>query len=130
MLSGVCIGTNDLEAAGRFYDGVLATIGMTRTLTVPRELGYAGADGKVTLFVLLPYDRQRATHGNGTQVMFYAANKAAVDAFHAKALELGGADEGAPGPRAYHPEYYGAYVRDLDGNKLNISVDPRTRKTA
>lgn len=123
MLSGVCIGTNDLEAAGRFYDGLLETIDMTRTLTVPRELGYAGPDGKVTLFVLLPYDEQPATHGNGTQVMFYAKDRAAVDAFHAKALELGGRDEGAPGPRSYHPDYYGAYVRDPDGNKLNVSVD-------
>lgn len=128
MLSGVCIGTNDLDAAGQFYDALLTTIGMSRALTVPRELGYAGADGKITLFVLLPYDRNPATHGNGTQVMFYAANKAEVDAFHAKALALGGSDEGAPGPRDYHPEYYGAYVRDLDGNKLNISVDPSTRK--
>lgn len=122
MLSGVCIGTNDIESAATFYDAVLETIGMTCVLSEPAERGYAGADGRITLFVLTPYNEQPATFGNGTQVMFYAADKAAVRAFHATALKYGGQDEGPPGPRAYHPDYYGAYVRDLDGNKLNISI--------
>ena len=56
MLSGVCIGTNDLEAAGPFYDKVMATIGMTRTVNEPNEIGYAGSDGKTTFFVLTPYN--------------------------------------------------------------------------
>lgn len=122
MLSGICIGTNDLPAAAAFYDAVLATIAMTCALDEPRERGYAGADGRITLFVLAPFDGQPATHGNGTQTMFYAPDAAAVRAFHAAALRLGGTDEGAPGPRAYHRDYYGAYVRDLDGNKLNVSI--------
>ncbi|MEM7643823.1 MAG: VOC family protein [Pseudomonadota bacterium] len=122
MLSGICIGANDLEAAAAFYDAVLATIGMTCILVEPDELAYAGTDGRLTFFVVRPYDGGPATFGNGTQVMFYAPDAGAVRAFHATALRLGGSDEGVPGPRAYHPRYYGAYVRDLDGNKLNVSV--------
>ena len=122
MLSGVCLGTNDLAAAAAFYDAVLATVGMRCTLDEPRERGYAGADGRTTVFLLFPWDGRRATAGNGTQAMFYAPDAAAVRAFHDAALRHGGTDEGAPGPRGYHPDYYGAYVRDPDGNKLNVSV--------
>ncbi|MCV0423930.1 MAG: VOC family protein [Roseibium sp.] len=122
MLSGVCVGTNDIEAGAAFYDEVLASIGMRCVFAKPHERGYAGADGRISLFVVVPFNEQPATYGNGTQVMFYAPDKAGVDAFHAAALRCGGTDEGAPGPRHYHPDYYGAYVRDLDGNKLNVSV--------
>ncbi len=122
MLSGVCIGTNDLAASGAFYDQVLATIGMTCIVSDEQERGYAGKDGKVTFFLILPFNKQRATFGNGTQVMFSAPDPESVRAFHAAVLKCGGRDEGLPGPRDYHPDYYGAYARDLDGNKLNISV--------
>lgn len=123
MLSGVCIGTNDISAASAFYDAVLATIGMSRLLSEPTEIGYAGSDGRIRLFVILPYNEKKATFGNGSQVMFYAPDTNAVREFHSVALKCGGSDEGLPGPRSYHPDYYGAYVRDLDGNKLNVSVN-------
>jgi len=123
MLSGVCVGTNDLATAGLFYDEVLATIGMHCVVSESHERGYAGADGKITLFLILPFNGQKATFGNGTQIMFYAPDANTVNAFHAAAIRCGGVDEGLPGPRNYHPEYYGAYVRDLDGNKLNVSVE-------
>jgi len=123
MLSGVCIGTNNLQAAGAFYDAVLATIGMRCAFSDPQERGYAGEDGKITFYILTPFNQQSATAGNGTQVMFYAPDHETVNAFHAAVLNNGGTDEGAPGPRHYHPDYYGAYARDLDGNKLNISVE-------
>jgi len=123
MLSGVCIGTNDIAASGAFYDEVLATIGMQCVFIEADERGYAGADGKITFFILLPFNKQPATFGNGTQTMFYAPDVDAVQAFHAAAIRCGGTDEGLPGPRNYHPDYYGAYVRDLDGNKLNVSVE-------
>lgn len=126
MLSGVCVGTNDLAAAARFYDAVLTTISMRCMLSEENERAYGGPDGRMTFFVVRPYDGRTATHGNGTQVMFYAADAAAVRAFHMTALEMGGTDEGAPGPRDYHPDYYGAYVRDPDGNKLNVSVSLET----
>ncbi|WP_298963887.1 VOC family protein [uncultured Roseibium sp.] len=122
-----CVGRflpfNDIAAAGTFYDKVLATLGMRRVLDEPHELGYAGSDGRTTVFVVRPFDGQPATFGNGTQIMFYAPHAEGVNAFHAAALNNGGTDEGAPGPRHYHPDYYGAYVRDLDGNKLNVSLD-------
>ncbi|AZV78565.1 VOC family protein [Parasedimentitalea marina] len=126
MLSGVCIGTNDISTATQFYDTVLATIGMHRVLTEPREVGYAGADGRISVFLIVPFNGQPASFGNGTQFMFYAPDAAAVRAFHAAAVDCGGTDEGLPGPRSYHPDYYGAYVRGLDGNKLNVSVSLET----
>ncbi len=122
MVSGVSVGTNDLFAAGVFYDAVLATLGMSCVYVDSRERGYGGPDGKIRLFVNLPYDENPATFGNGTQIMFYAPDEATVQEFYQTALRYGGSDEGSPGPRDFNPDYYGAYVRDLDGNKLNVSI--------
>lgn len=122
MLTGACVGTNDLTKAGAFYDQVLATIGMVRLVTIPNELGYGLEGGTPDFWVLTPFNKDPATFGNGTQVMFGAQTEDAVAAFHAAALSLGGTDEGGPGPRDYAPGYYGAYCRDLDGNKLHVSV--------
>jgi len=82
------------------------------------------AYGKVfpEFWVNTPYDEKRATVGNGCHVAFFATSKAEVDAFHAAALKAGATDDGAPGPRAeYGPQFYGAYVRDLDGNKIEAT---------
>ena len=111
-----------MDKAATFYDAVLYTIGMSCTFAKPHERGYAGADGQITVFVVTPYNEQPATFGNGTQIMFYANEKDDVHAFHATALQNSGTDEGLPGPRDYHPDYYGAYVRDLDGNKLHVAI--------
>jgi len=123
MLSGVCVGTNNLDAACIFYDEVLATIGMQRVVSESHEKGYAGNDGKVSFWLVVPYNEQKATFGNGTQVMFHAPDIETVNAFYATVLRCGGTDEGKPGPRDYHPDYYGAYARDLDGNKLHVAID-------
>ncbi|MEM7120754.1 MAG: VOC family protein [Pseudomonadota bacterium] len=121
MLSHITLGTNDLDRALAFYDKTLAPLGIKRTETVA-EHGFAMYQSEGDPFMLVvcrPFDDETATHGNGTHVAFLAPNHAAVDAFHAAALAEGGTDEGAPGPRPhYHEHYYGAYVRDLDGNKL------------
>jgi len=122
VLSGVCVGTNNLLQAGEFYDTVMATIGMARIVSGEHELGYAAADGHVSLWVVMPFNEKPATFGNGTQVMFFAPDKDAVAAFHAAALRMNGTDEGLPGPRDYREGYYGAYVRDLDGNKLHVAI--------
>ena len=122
MLTGACVGTNDLGAAGQFYDAVLATVGIVRLVTVKTEIGYGQENGTPDFWVLTPFDGKSAMFGNGTQIMFGAKTKAAVQAFHAEALRLGGIDEGRPGPRDYAPDYYGAYCRDLDGNKLHVHV--------
>lgn len=91
-------------------------------VNVFRENDQGAAYGEMTgskLFVGPTYDKKPATVGNGTHVAFLAKTRAQVDAFHATALAHGGTDEGPPGLRPhYHSNYYGAYVRDPDGNKL------------
>ncbi len=120
FLSHVTIGTNDIEQAKGFYDALLEPLGGARTVTHEHVLGYGlGETGQTVFWVVSPFDRQTATVGNGTHIAFNAATRADVDAFHGTALANGGADEGPPGLRPhYHDNYYGAYVRDLDGNKL------------
>jgi catechol 2,3-dioxygenase-like lactoylglutathione lyase family enzyme len=122
MYSHITVGTSDMARATAFYDAVLAPLGLTRRKTYKIAIGYApeGFDGvNEPFWVLRPYDRKAASAGNGAMVAFEATTRAAVDAFYAAALGAGGSDEGAPGLRPhYHPNYYGAYVRDPDGNKL------------
>lgn len=120
MLTAICLGTNNLNQAGNFYQTVLATIDMLRVVEDEIEIGFACPDKPPSFWVLKPYDGKSATFGNGTQVIFKAANKDQVQAFHLAAIALGGKDEGAPGPRDYQKGYYGAYCRDLDGNKLHV----------
>lgn len=124
MFAGACIGTNDLKRAASFYSAVLGTIGLREAHKDQSEIGYADSSGEIRFWVLRPYDGKIATAGNGTQIMFMAANQHQVQEFHRACLALGGEDDGAPGPRDYHPGYYGAYCRDPDGNKLHIYYRP------
>jgi catechol 2,3-dioxygenase-like lactoylglutathione lyase family enzyme len=120
MLLYVTVGTNNLERAQEFYDPVLKTLGYLRRVSKPDEIGYAGeADARCRFWVLYPYNKQEATVGNGSMTTFLAPSRAAVRAFHAAALLYGGEDEGKPGLRPFHKNFYGAYVRDPDGNKLS-----------
>lgn len=115
----VCVGTNDLEKARKFYDETLAALNLNRLA----DLGDGGAIWGVdspAFFVLKPANGAPASVGNGVTVSFQAPNRAAVHAFHAAALALGGADEGQPGPRSWADHAYAAYARDLDGNKLAV----------
>ena len=121
IMSHVSIGTNDFERCCNFYDRVLATVGARRVHEVP---GHAVAYGKAypEFWVGPPHDGGRATIGNGVHFGFIAPDKEAVHAFHRAALEAGGKDDGAPGPRPdYGPPYYGCFVRDLDGNKIEAA---------
>ncbi|MFT5610552.1 MAG: hypothetical protein ACI9WC_000464 [Arenicella sp.] len=120
MLTAISLGTNNLKQAGDYYQAVLATINMLRAHEDELEIGFACADKPPSFWVLKPYDGLQATFGNGTQVIFKAANKDQVLAFYETAISLGGKDEGEPGPRDYQEGYYGAYCRDLDGNKLHV----------
>lgn len=128
MFSYVSLGSNDLPRATRFYDAVLGALGYGRC-----EVGsdfnwdnwvgwglYAdGGERELALWVCQPFDGRPATVGNGTMVALHADSRQAVDAFHAAALAHGGSSEGAPGLRPqYSANFYGAYVRDPDGNKL------------
>lgn len=120
MLLYITVGTNNLERAIEFYDPVLKTLGYSRLVTKPDEAGYAEpGDIRCRFWVTYPYDKQEATVGNGSMTAFLAASRAGVDAFHAAAMLYGGSDEGPPGIRPFHENFYGAYVRDPDGNKLS-----------
>ncbi|MEM7732984.1 MAG: VOC family protein [Pseudomonadota bacterium] len=124
MLIAVSVGTDDLDSSKAFYDALLATLGMVRSAQNATEAGYSTPGTPPIFYINLPYNKAPATSGNGTQVSFAAPDRAAVDRFHAKALDLGGTDEGAPGERDYKPGYYGAYCRDTYGNKLHVAHVP------
>jgi catechol 2,3-dioxygenase-like lactoylglutathione lyase family enzyme len=112
-----CVGTNDVERAGRFYDAALAPLGIRR-LGNFLEQGLAYGNRAAEFLVLKPLDGSMAAAGNGATFGFKAPDRGAVDAFHAAGLLAGGSDEGAPGPRSAVPHAYGAYLRDPDGNKI------------
>ncbi len=118
MLHHVSLGVGDLPRALTFYDAALGALGYQRVMEVlPYAVAY-GTDAP-QFWVQLPSDRRPATVGNGVHVAFEAATRELVAAFHRAALAAGGRDDGAPGPRPeYNPEYYGAFVRDPDGNKV------------
>lgn len=121
ILSHVTIGTNDVARAKKFYDAVFAPLGLLALSYYENAaIGYGRkGDERSAVWVMKPFDGRPATWGNGSHFAFDAPNRKAVEEFHAKALALGGMDEGQPGPRPdYGPNYFGAYVRDPDGNKL------------
>lgn len=113
------LGSDDLARSARFYDPVMAVLGLSRLPDPPTNWAGWGPQGGTGLWLCTPYDGRPASHGNGTMVSFRASSAAQVRAFHRAALAHGGADEGPPGTRpAYSPDFYVAYVRDPDGHKL------------
>ncbi len=122
MFNHVSVGTNDLDRAAKFYDAALGALGYKRTETA--DFGLAWGLEFPEFWAGLADDRNPTTAGNGTHVAFIAASRADVDAFHAAALENGGTDAGTPGERDYIPDYYAAFVRDPDGNKLEAVYLP------
>ncbi len=118
MLSHLSFGVADLAKAGAFYDAVLRPLGHVRVWEGEHGIGYGppGGNDKLALFA---QDGRVSPPGAGFHLALAAPSRAAVDAFHAEALRLGGRDDGAPGPRPdYSPTYYAAFVFDLDGHKL------------
>ena len=118
MIGYVTLGTNDLERAARFYDALLGGLGAKRFMESDSFIAWGAEPGTAMVSVIKPFDGNPATVGNGVMVALLAESKAQVDAMHAKALELGAQDEGAPGPRG--PGFYAGYFRDPDGHKLNF----------
>ncbi|MEX0838661.1 MAG: VOC family protein [Parvibaculum sp.] len=115
MIGYVMVGTNDLDKAAAFYDALLGEIGAKRAMSDPgRFVGWS--NGGPMLAVTKPHDGNKANFGNGTMVALAVGSRANVDKVHAKAMSLGGKDEGAPGVRG--GSFYGGYFRDLDGNKF------------
>jgi catechol 2,3-dioxygenase-like lactoylglutathione lyase family enzyme len=117
MIGYVTIGTNKFDEAAKFYDDLLATIGAGRMMEADTFIAWSAGPGAPAISITRPFDGEPATAGNGTMIAFSVDSSEKVDALHAKALELGGSDEGAPGTRGGN--FYAGYFRDLDGNKLN-----------
>jgi catechol 2,3-dioxygenase-like lactoylglutathione lyase family enzyme len=124
MISHVCIGITDFDRALRFYTPLMAALGheLKYAHTTQRWAAWkARTSDRPILWIGAPYNGEAATPGNGQMTAILAPDRKSVDACHALALAQGGVDEGAPGPRPhYHPDYYGAYFRDPDGNKLCV----------
>jgi predicted lactoylglutathione lyase len=116
----VTLGTNDMARAAGFYDALLESLGAKRLMELETFILWGTAFDKACVALARPFDGQPATVGNGVMVALQVDTKEAVDALYAKALELGGTDEGAPGPRG--DGFYAGYFRDLEGNKLNAFV--------
>ena len=127
MFSHVTLGTNDLARAAAFYDALLAPLGLERADPenedgLPDGVGWVVPGTRTPAFYAHEtFDGEPASAGNGTMAAFLAPSPAAVDEAHAAAMAAGGTDEGAPGERPhYGAGYYGAYLRDPDGNKVHV----------
>lgn len=116
VFSHVCLGANDLNQSAGFYDAALGALGINNLGPMGDNIVLYGKD-KPALLVLKPLNGKPASAANGGTTGFVAADKAAVDAFHAAGLGNGGSDEGAPGARGL-PGSYAAYLRDPAGNKV------------
>ena len=111
------IGTNNKEAAETFYDGVLEQLEAIKFPANDRiTMWMSKDDGSVLLAIAVPYDGEKANHGNGTMKAISLSSQEEVVTMYNKAMEMGAKDDGEPGMRA--GKFYGAYVYDLDGNKL------------
>ena len=122
MISHVCVGITDFTRAHGFYAPLMASLGHVLKFSENGWAGWKPKDADRPLFLIgAPYDGKAATPGNGQMIALLASNRKTVDTCHAVALVHGGTCEGAPGLRPqYHPNYYGAYFRDPDGNKLCV----------
>jgi catechol 2,3-dioxygenase-like lactoylglutathione lyase family enzyme len=117
MIHHVSLGTNDVARARMFYDPLMALIGLRVLKASSRAVHYGASD--IVFSLEIPVDGQPASAGNGVHVAFQAPDRETVRRFHQTALENGGTDDGVPGIRPqYNANYYGAFVRDPDGNKI------------
>lgn len=121
ILSHVSLGTNDYKRAKAFYDAVLGTLQIKCLGDYEVVAGYGREFPE--FWIGQPHDGGQASAGNGTHISFLANSIDEVHAFHRKAIELGGTDDGAPGYRPeYTPNYYAAFVRDPDGHKIEAML--------
>ena len=120
IISHISIGTNNFDRAVVFYDRVLSTLGCKQIMKHPGAVAYGKEFPE--FWVQTPFNGEPATIGNGAHIGFIANTKEAVHAFHEAALNEGGTDDGAPGPRPdYGDAYYGCFIRDIDGNKIEAT---------
>lgn len=120
MIGYAMVGSSNLSRSTRFYDAIATPLGITQVETDESYVGYASSlsSSDIELYVTKPFNEQPASIGNGSMIAFKVESRSAVDSFHKAALEHGGVDEGAPGPRPVDGSIYYAYARDRDGNKL------------
>lgn len=117
IFTHACLGALDLEVSKNFYDAVLDTLGISN-LGPMGDRGFFYGKGSPEFVVMKPANGEAATPANGGTLSFAAETRAQVRAFHAAGLALGATDEGEPGPRAFPPNAYSAYMRDPVGNKI------------
>ena len=124
MISHVFVGVSDFSSAYDFYSDIMQVLGLTLKFNDPEKswAGWVAPDMPRPLFAIgKPFNGEKASAGNGQMIALLAPSRAIVDAVYAKALSNGATCDGPPGLRPhYHPDYYGAYFFDLDGNKLCI----------
>jgi catechol 2,3-dioxygenase-like lactoylglutathione lyase family enzyme len=118
MIAYVTLGSNDVPRAAAFYDPLLAVLGAKRQWESEQGIAWGTGPTEPSLGVMRPFDGQTASVGNGVMVSLAAPDHDSVNRIHALALQLGGQDEGAPGPRGGF--FHAAYFRDLDGHKLMV----------
>ena len=130
MIGYVTLGTNDLQRAAAFYDPIAAELGYGRMMDFETFIAWGAFDGGAGLAATKPFDGEKATVGNGTMVALECKDREQVARLYVIALSNGGSDEGEPGPRGEPDEngiqFYAAYFRDPDGNKLNAFLLERT----
>jgi predicted lactoylglutathione lyase len=117
MIGYVTLGTNNYEKAAKFYDDLLGSIGAKRVMEGETFIAWSTSATAPAVSIIKPFDGKKATVGNGVMVALALDSTKKVDAIYKKAMALGGKDEGKPGSRGGN--FYAAYFRDLDGNKLN-----------
>ncbi len=122
MFSHVTVGIADVARAKAFYDALFGPLGLMLRNQTPELVSYRAPNAELPFYTaVLPIDEKPAVAGNGAMAAFLAPDRAAVDAAYAGGIEQGGTCEGAPGLRPhYHAHYYGAYLRDPDGNKVHV----------
>lgn len=123
MIGYTTLGTNDLQQAAAYYDALLKPLGAKRFMETDQFIAWSADPRQAGFAVTKPYNGEKATVGNGVMIALALDSTDKVDAMHKLALELGGTDEGAPGPRGEN--FYAGYFRDRDGNKLNFFCMPQ-----
>ena len=124
MIRFVTLGTNDLKKSSDFYDEILKILDIIRVEEEEeRYVGYAKekTDKLAYFYIMSPFNKDKASIGNGTMISFDAQTPEKINEIHKKAIELGAMNEGDPGPR--HGENYYGYFRDLDGNKICVFAE-------
>jgi catechol 2,3-dioxygenase-like lactoylglutathione lyase family enzyme len=124
MIDHISLSVSDLERSARFYQAVLAPLGLTRLVTRPATIGFGKRYPE--FWINLRAGMTRVDEGNGTHIALRAETATAVDAFHAAALDAGGSSDGAPGLRPHaRVRYYAAFIRDPDGNRIEAVTFPQ-----